>query len=126
MTPAGALHVSDSSGSGSSGGSVNGPVYDLTTADGVSVAGPYLIMGSGTQEFPYEAYLADVNNDGNIAGGADIAVSPESTFALTDLSVLGSPIGNFSSGVYTEASSSGSGSSGGFAGSIDPAQTVAW
>ena len=84
----------------------------MTIADGVSVAGPYLIMGLGTAASPYQAYLADVNDDDNLTGGADIAGSPESAFNVTDLSASRTPIGNFVSEVYNEASSSGSGEGG--------------
>ena len=102
----------DDGGSGSSD-SLTGPVYDLTTNDhGVAENGPYLIMGDGSTNHPFEAYLADVNDDGTIG---DVATAPDTGFtdggappSLSDLSL--SPIGHFSNGTYTEASGSSSGS----------------
>ena len=51
--------------------SLTGPVYDLTTNDhGVAENGPYLIMGDGSTNHPFAAYLADVNDDGTIGDQA--------------------------------------------------------
>ena len=58
--------------------SLTGPVYDLTTNDhGVAENGPYLIIGDGSTNHPFEAYLADVNDDGTIG---DVATAPDTGF----------------------------------------------
>ena len=52
----------------------------MTTADhGVATDGPYLIMGDGTAQFPFEAYLADMNDDGTIG---DLSTTADASLVL--------------------------------------------
>ena len=119
LTPSGTL---SSSGPGSSG-SMSGPVYQLTTSESVSADGPYLIMGDGSAQFPFEAYLADMNDDGTIG---DLSPTPDASFSASPPPTLGdlslTPIGHFTNGTYTAVSesSSGPGSSGGSGGYVAP------
>ena len=95
----------------SSGPSISGPVYQLTTSDGVTQDGPYVIMGDGSTH-AYKAYLADVNDDDTIG---DVSATADATFnsseTMTDLTSLTNPtpIGDYDGTTYTPSVSSPSG-----------------
>jgi len=97
--------------SDSSGPSISGPVYQLTTSDGVTQDGPYVIMGDGSTH-AYKAYLADVNDDdtiGDVSSTADANFNVSET--MTDLTSLTNPtpIGEYDGTTYTPSVSAPSG-----------------